>query len=57
MAGDIAGAGIMTGTTGAMRTVADAVDRTIGEVKPVVDSDDITVLRGLKEEMIRWKHW
>ena len=39
VAGDIAGAGIMTGTTGAMRTVADAVDRTIGEVKPVVDSD------------------
>ena len=37
--GDIAGAGIMTGTTGAMRTTADAVDRSIGEVKPIVDSD------------------
>lgn len=39
VAGDIAGAGIMAGTTGAMRTTADAVDRSIGEVKPVVDSD------------------
>lgn len=39
VAGDIVGAGIMTGTTGVMRTTADAVDRSIGEVKPIVDSD------------------
>jgi len=39
VAGDIAGAGIMSGTTGAMRTSADAVDRMIGDVSPIIDSD------------------
>ncbi|MDD3037158.1 LPD38 domain-containing protein [Bacteroides sp.] len=37
--GDIAGAGIMTGTTGAMRTASDAVDRMNGNVSLVVDAD------------------
>lgn len=37
--GDVAGAGIMTGTTGAMRTSADAVDRMTGNISPVIDAD------------------
>lgn len=39
VAGDIAGAGIMAGTTGAMRTTADAIDRATGEVNTIIDED------------------
>lgn len=51
VAGDIAGAGIMSGTTGAMRTSADAVDRMIGDVSPSLTVMDIivsVVLKGVK---------
>lgn len=49
VAGDVAGAGIMTGTTGVMRTSADAVDRMTGEVKPVVDADGYYRFGGTEE--------
>lgn len=39
VAGDVAGAGIMSGTTGAMRTTADAIERATGDVESIIDGD------------------
>lgn len=47
--GDVAGAGIMTGTTGIMRASADAVDRTTGDVKSSVDDDGYYRFGGTEE--------
>lgn len=49
VAGDVAGAGIMAGTTGVMRTSADAVDRMTGEVKPTIDADGYYRFGGTEE--------
>lgn len=49
VAGDVAGAGIMAGTTGSMRTSADAVDRMMGEVKPTIDADGYYRFGGTEE--------
>ena len=48
VAGDVAGAGIMAGTTGAMRTSADGVDRMTGDVSPIIDSDGYYRFGGTK---------
>lgn len=48
-AGDVAGAAAMAGTTGILRTSADAVDRATGEAKHTIDADGYYRFDGAEE--------
>lgn len=54
-AGDVAGAAVMAGTTGVVRTSSDAVDRMSGEVKSTIDSDGYYRFDGMEGGDVSFK--